>query len=150
MGLRHRNGDGSPTCTGQPGPPARRHRGGPPPGGEAVFRCYILPGPNGTHVRVISQRDTLAALGATYNPSVVGKNTGKNRDTKLDVLDHENDKITNDSNDLGGDTKLRFLPSRGGTPVTGYTTAQVIQFLRDWSVRHARGEHPNHHRHGCS
>lgn len=110
--------------------------------GEATFRCYILPGPNGTHVRVLSLRDTLRAVGATGRDAdaVLSKNIEKSGVRKLDVLDHENDKIANDSGDLGGVRKLQFLPSRGGVPVTGYTTAQVIQFLRDWSGRHARGE----------
>lgn len=110
--------------------------------GEAVFRCYILPGPNGTHVRVISERDTLRAVGANGKDAVavLSKNIEKSGARELDVLDHKNDNISNDSKDLGGARKLRFLPSRGGTPVTGYTTAQVIQFLRDWSARHARGE----------
>jgi hypothetical protein len=49
----------------------------------------------------------------------VRKNVEKIGDSKLDVLDHKNDKIANDSKDLSGDSKLRFLPSRGGTPVTG-------------------------------
>lgn len=110
--------------------------------GEATFRCYILPGPNGSHVRVISERTTLQAIGATgKNVSVVPlKNPEKSSAPKLAVSGQENDKIANDSKDLSGAPKLRFLPSRGGVPVTGYTTAQVIQFLRDWSGRHARGE----------
>ena len=109
--------------------------------GEASFRCYILPGPDGTHVRVLSERDTLRAIGATgKNVSVVpSTNIGKSGAPKPDASARENDKTTSDSKHLGGAPKLRFLPPRGGAPVTGYTTAQVIQFLRDWSGRHARG-----------
>lgn len=110
--------------------------------GEASFRCYILPGPDGTHVRVLSERDTLRAIGATGKDAaaVLSKNIGKSGARKPDVSAPENDHNPSDFGDFGGARKLRFLPPRGGAPVTGYTTAQVIQFLRDWSGRHARGE----------
>lgn len=104
--------------------------------GDAEFDCYILPG----GVRVLSQRATLASLGATHNPSVMRKNPEKKRDTKPDVSSTENAANQGDFGHLRRDTKLQFLPPVGGTAINGYTLYQVIDFLRDWSGRFTRGE----------
>jgi len=76
----------------------------------------ILPG----GVRVLSQRATLRAIGASGQDGKadrVLKNTDKNRGAKLNVSSAENATNQGDFKGLGRGAKLQFLPPVGGTAI---------------------------------